>query len=355
MKWSNDIFKTNIKSSICNPDSKVEINRIYENALHNNAIVVQCLEVLHNRWINAHDIDALIEANYMLDFYTSHMLVACDNNEIPIIDKTNQNFDILRKKRSLSWVCGLKSFDIYKRDLTYQQGLQMARDAISDLVDQTFMLIKSRLPIGTELPLIGSRQNKQIDFDTLLNKGLARNTIKNNSVAMILAIINNIMMTNTTYTASAAGYYRFINMHNNVDNNTTLLPLNCIGQSLTIIIILLKLGYPHHKTFVHLQKPSTYLKDKQTHWAVACEDISTQIKHNALLIHELTSLKDINISCSKAFALYTRDIISYLPYYIQNYDISHKSLRRLIFANLLSEFDKRFTVFSADIKTPMMK
>ena len=301
--------------------------------------IIKCLDELHHEWITNNNIDALIEANYLTDYYCSNILIACDPNEITIPSKKQPEYDIFKLKRKMEWTDNV-SFDVFKDKISYKTGLTKVMNEINALVTLSIHFIKKD---GLNIRI----KNNIIDWTSLQTA----------TVKKIHFCVNFALSKRTTYLASGLGLYRLVNIHNN-ETDSENLPCSCICNSLLFIAIIIKLGFPPNKAFIHLQATENAFENrkKQTHWAVSCEDISSKIMHNYFVIDDKPgyfSIHNVNIASSLGFSKYTRDIIIFYEFFSINFKAPKSGDRIKMLKKLRELYNKTFIKYSSDFMTPV--
>jgi hypothetical protein len=287
-----------------------------------NALVIRKIRTLHDQWVQGKNMYALLEANYLIDYYCSHVLILCESSN-PLED------------RKIIWQGNTITYDQFKHMPKYEEGFQKVKQFINSLV----------FTVLDDLRLIGVvSKSHLLDW---------KKVVKTVHVAKILKSIKTTVKGFHKYYASGWGMYRLLNMKTFLDKAEVVEhPCSCICVSLLYITILCQMGFPREHIFTHGQTVDAKLKRKLTHWAISCRDILGTALHKLNNREKLITVFDKEIATSEGFTLYTRDIIEFYMMALKRYRVKHQDKRRLILQKLKALYDKEFSDIYDLIKTP---
>ena len=305
--------------------SSFDINDLYQM----NITVIKYLKVLHEQWVNDDSYPfSLFEANYLIDYYCSHIMQLGEKQDMFVENPSDD--DIKNRTLYYVWRNGWKSYDIFKKQLSYKTGLILARSKIMEFKKDILQLISVDNSLKAFVVADGKDFN-HIDLSKLTAP----------YVQYLIEFVISNLSTRYKYYASGYGMYRLINMHNLDIDSRNDLPCNCICISFISLMILYLLGYPKEKLFINPQKGYSNTSPQHlTHWAMSCENIHDQLLKPYLNVPEMVSKRQINIMTSEGFSLYTRNIIKF---YINP---KNDEKINLVLTNLKEDlFDKEFKTF----------
>ena len=292
-----------------------------------NEFVMTKIKLLHEDWVGSKNNPyALFEANYLIDYYCSLLIVFGDTINMYASNPTEDEMNA----RKFNWEGAVHTYEILKEKLSYSQGYIRARDKLHVYRDKVLDYINKNIP--------GAVTSKQkVDWN--------HPKITDKYVLTVLKLMKNY---EETYYASANGMYRLINLHlfkgEKIIHNTHTGPCNCICYSLRTLMVLYLMGYPRDRLYVLPQKDEKHgPKKKVTHWAVRCGNMKVFDHHN------FNNLPNPSFDSSDAFNYFTRNIIDYYMIAVSQYKLNYKKERMYALRKLKGSFDKEF---DHTLKTP---
>lgn len=301
-----------------------------------NAKVMDALSRLHDDWVERGDIFALLEANYLVDYYCTFVANACDG-EIAY-DRKNDAMDKHVKsiaiRRRLHWKVKDDTHDVFRRRMTYWNGFEKIRKHIFALRNEVAESLKAGIRgTGWRTRTI-LKVADGVDIDELLR------------------CVKRAIDADATYFASGWGMYRFANLNNYTEKKK---PCSCICRSLLILSLLYMCGVPSERLFAHFQKREGKKTRRFTHWAVSCEDTAALVKKYANRLKHLVSAEERRFNTSEAFAAFTRDIVFYYLRAVKEFDYSSQDdrlARKRALTAFKREYDERYDAIADAVRTP---
>ena len=319
-KWECQYFSKDVKSHMLELNSKV----------------LDHIVILHDKWVKGADVYALMEANYLIDFYCTHVVFACQSSDT--------------KKTRILWEENMITYDQLIKNLKYSEGLEKAKDLMKSFVKDIANDIKKYLSTAMNKKNVPFQKHGGIiTFDWYKVIQVMNTQTLTQFIRQRLEYIQH-------YYASGWGMYRLINMKYFAAGERYIngvRPCSCICNSLMSITVLAALGFPREHIYVEGQKPPHTSRDKQTHWAMACVDPLTKSLNNIGHHDQLHVVFNKKVETSKAFAVYTRDIIHFYDRIaLTHYESVENALgKKIILSHLREQYDVRFNDIVHEIKT----
>lgn len=294
--------------------------------------VVDALTRLHDAWVERGDVFALLEANYLVDYYCTYVANACDG-EIAYDRAASMSKDVqaIAVRRKLHWRVKEDTHDVFRRRMSYWNGFEKIRARIFALRNAALEDLGAR-GLGR-----GWRTRAVVEARA--------------SVEDLISAVKRAIDAESQYFASGWGMYRFENLNNYAARR----PCSCICRSLLILSLLYMCGVPRERLFAHFQKPEGKKTRRFTHWAVACEDTAALVKKYANRLKHLVSAEDRRFNTSEGFAAFTRDIVFYYLRAVREFEYSSaedKKARRRALMVFKREYDSRYDSIADAIRTP---
>jgi hypothetical protein len=328
--------ESNIEKIIQDLVKTCRTNPTFSKYVKINIKIIKFMKRMHDSWVSGKDDHALLKANYLMDYYCSTIVRMCDRCLTP-------------KDCKMVWATGEVTYDVFNKEhIAYSEGIKQSIDLVNGIATDVlnWAILKSMALVNIV------KKGKVDDWEMFLNKITLRELL--NRIQLGIDSIEK-------YDAAGWGMYRLMNKTVLQDGSETT-PLtdkkscSCICKSLLYILVLKSLGYPNEFLFTHPQANSEFYNNKRmklTHWSVACKHPYANIIELKNNIKNVLSLENKNISSTKGFALYTRDIIWY--YLLANKwykkeKIVSQNVRALVLDNLISEYDNAFP--NVNLKTP---
>lgn len=266
-----------------------------------NNRLVDKLRKLHATWMEKGDIFALLEANYLVDFYCSHITNFCDaNNKYNAVSTDPAAHH--KATRRFSWEGGIETYDVFREYKTYADGflavkgfmLQLRKDFMKELValapDQVIQHVSN------------TAYHVELDWEAML---------KRYPLQQYVDAASRVINARTTYYAAGWGVYRLVNLNNYQDK----LPASCIVNSLMLLSLLYMTGFPPQHIASYYQIPKNTKSKQYTHWASACVNpFSRGAKSNVGkfgVISTMDTTSMMSFWSTGAFTSFTHDIIRY--------------------------------------------
>ncbi len=336
-----------------------------------NIEIVEQIEKFHYKWIYENDLNALIEANYLIDYYCTYVSNACDKNAIfehehnPLNIQYNpqnplENTPIL-KNRKFKWATE-QTYEVLIKRIDYNDGLKQANEVLTDITNKVKKQINNRLMTAHELTL-GSKGYSKYIFKEKNKDGMFDEPDKTQDWQSILTLIDLsdivVMITqeinrDTLYYASAHGMYRLVNQRR-IGKLSPRRPCNCICRSFTFLCILHMLDYPREFLFGEYQSADPEVR--HTHWGAAClpvkdhvkEPINSHVKEPFNLSPHMHSVGQHPFGSSEAFKTYTIDMINYMLEGAQKKNFVYENERtRDLIITVLQDLEERFELLLWD-------
>ena len=286
--------------------------------------VIEKLHILYDDWSSGRNFFALIEANYLIDYYCTQVLYYENTSEI----------------RKLKWFGLPDTLDEFKH-IDYQDGLTQVKRFILGICDSVFYKLYKY-----------HTQNENGFFPINWDGLLASIRLEE-----ILLLIDQEVEMLMEYSANAYGFYRVFALTN--QNQSGKLPYNCTIKALLCQSVLMFLGFPRDMIFSVGQRQRGYkARKKQSHWAMTCKNPFSSVIENMKKFNigiggdGLMSIYSHSFQSVESFATYTRDIIFYYIRQAGEMDYSGNTVTRYnYFEDLVKEFDRQFP--SEKIKSPL--
>lgn len=273
--------------------------------------IIIYLEVLHDRWVLQGKVEALIEANYFVDYLCSNIITACDNNKKNILKAPWKGL----LKTDIGY-----TYDAFKnKKMTYMMGINKMYDFIHVLTDELYRYLDYK------------------NIDTIPKQ-------------VILDTLNQVIDDNTYYYSSSMGMYRLVNLYPKDINKRKIekrKPINCVCKTLLFLSILAKIGFPKEYLFARMERhkhdANDELEYKQSHLAAVVYKFSNlKNVYKYTTVPEFRHIGDINFGTSEAFIIFTRDIIIYYNYLLSYYEVKKKEIKHIILKEIIFNIDMDF-------------
>lgn len=316
-----------------------------------NKEIIERVKKLHDKWVRNGNVSALIEANYLIDYYCSHIVNYCDSNV-----RYNASHVIpaeVKVHRSIKWHQLQDTHDVFYEVLSYSTGFQRAKAFVFELRKQ-FLKKLAGLSPDQVIPYMESGYvNIPLDWKTMLARY---------PLVEFTKLADEVVYEFTKYNAASWGMYRLVNLNDSGASGASRgkRPASCIVNSLLILTLFYLTGFPQHYLSAYFQvpEPSTKKFKKYTHWASTCTDpFFTLSKESMGVIPGYHERETRPFWSSEAFASYTRDIIRYYEIAAQSfkYDAATKvtAQKRIdVLTDLRKCYDDQFIRIRKKIRTP---
>lgn len=283
--------------------------------------LVRHLKVLHDRFVSDKDAFALWEANFLVDYYCSSVILLCAD-------------DVPLEIKSMEWWSGSTTYDDMKYDPHPGETYQRANH---------WLLRTTQTAVRT--------------IQTILRTAFGNDSLNWHDVMRHRSVINDVLRAlritveqNVKYYASGWGAFRL--MHMKMPSDKHALPCSCICYALVYTTILRMLEFPSEYLFVTGQAEQTAYKDRKklTHWVTTCYNPLAEIKGNIGHVDRMLTIYDRQYASSHSFALFTRDIIWYYTHAYPK--MQGLWLRDSVLNSLRLRFDAEFDSKRLDLQTP---
>ena len=300
-----------------------------------NKYCIQTLAYLLDEWTSGTNIFALVEANYLIDYYCTQIVHYCEKE---LRESKVNPFDTFSKFRDFDHIVSSEFYSI-----NYNDGLLQVQEKIFEIVRAVcdhfgFPLRKGIIPVNWEELL------QRFDLKYILDQ------------------IYLIFKRFTEYIANAFGLYAFIALKPvqttiyQINEADKLSPVNCITTSLLLETILMLLNFPRQFIFsVGQRHTRSQDRTKQSHWTTTCLHPFANVLANSGNFHpSMQTIYYRKIDSAESFATYTRDIIFYYKNFLQRRETkkSDHILRIALLENLIKTFDYYFPEVFKIVQSP---
>ena len=307
-----------------------------------NDVIMHKVKSLHNAWIRRGNVFALLEANYLIDFYCTHVINYCDSS-----NQFNPYKTILphqQMSRAKVWDGNHPTYDVFKQFLTYTTGWENVKTFVMQMRKAFLRNLVALAPDQVSPYIDDKRTIIPLDWRVMLS----RYSLKEYGI-----VAYNTLKEFTTYNASGWGLYRLVNLNNFEDKQ----PSSCITNSLLLLTMFFITGFPQKELFAYFQVPD-FASKKYSHWATMCRNPFSSTPQQ-MEIDTISTLHEKEVRMfwsSEAFASYTRDIVRYYMNATTSFNYSHNSIpahvRQTVLKDLVTKYDAAFAHIKHKIKTP---
>lgn len=263
-----------------------------------NTAISQRMKSLHDKWVVNGDIFALLEANYIVDFYCSHIVNYCDSNAR--YDRRRKSPSGLHKStRGFQWE-QTTTYDVFKQHMSYADGFRDVKRLMLKLRKEFMKKASGLAPDQVTPKTSHTAYHVELDWRTMLQRYPLKDYV---------ALADKTIDEMTTYNASGWGMYRLVNLNNNNDK----LPASCITKSLMLLSILYMTGFPRDSISTYYQIPKNATYKKYTHWASLCHN-PFDTNADSVPIDVVPTMRPAAIYkfwSTRAFSSFTREIVRY--------------------------------------------
>lgn len=298
-----------------------------------NTRIAERLGKLHNEWIANGDIFALLEANYLVDYYCSHLVNYCDsNNRYNARQQATSPTPLHKQTRRYPWKGANDTYEVFRESISYTEGFLKVK---RKMLEWRKKIMNEGLAVYCPDQVI-SRTSTAYHIDLDWKAMLQRYDLQT-----LLDAVTNSVNDATTYHASVWGMYRVVNL-NNFD---TKFPSSCITNSLIILSMLYMTGFPRDNiaTFFQAEKNTTKCSTskKATHWAAFCTNPYTCGKDvgTSGVIKKMDTVSVSSLWSTQTFKSYTLDILRYFALACQTFQYSQGSIDGNTRGMVLADFE----------------
>lgn len=295
-----------------------------------NSRMVDRFAKLYREWKDKGNVFSLLEANYLVDFYCSHIINYCDTHNK--YDSSNASSpDAMHKRtRKFLWSGNQHTYEVFRQQIAYADGFLAVKKKMLMWRKQMMRALAMLCPDEVTPHINSTAYNVQLDWNTMLQRYPLQTLVDAAKTA-----IQDV----TTYHASGWGMYRVINLNN---YDASKLPSSCITNALIFLCLLYMTGFPEDNIAVYFQAPKSATCKKQSHWAVSCTNPYTHNNRDVGKLAVIGTLDTVGASAlwsNKTFRSFTVDIVKYYKLACKTFQYAPGSIDGGVRVAVLRDFE----------------